>query len=65
MAHTCVIVRTSVARRVPRMTSFEMGLSKTVPGGTSVLVLHPSPSIGGWIMHHLPGMEFINDMTWA
>ena len=31
VAHTCVIVRASVARRVSQVTSFEMGLSRTVP----------------------------------
>ena len=47
------------------MTSFEMGLSKTVPGETSVLILRPCPRVRGWMLHLLSGTIFVNDMAWA
>ena len=36
MTHTCVTVRTSVARRVSWTISFEMDFSRTVSSGTGV-----------------------------
>ena len=65
MAHACVTARASVLKRVSRVTFFEMGFSRTVPGGTSVLVLHLSPRVGGCYIHPLSGTVSVNDTTWA
>ena len=65
MALTYVTVRASVPKRVSRATSFGMGLSRKVLDDMEVSVLHPNPSVGGWIMHLLSSMEFVNDMTWT
>lgn len=48
-----------------RETSFEMRFSRTVPDDTSVPVLHPSSSVGGWTLHLLSGTISVNDMAWA
>lgn len=53
MVHTCVTMKKSVAKRVSRPTSFEIGLSRIVLIDTSVLTLGPHPCIEGWYMHPL------------
>ena len=47
-------------RQVYRTTFFEIGLLRTVLGGTGVSALRPNPSVKGWIMHSLSSTVSIN-----
>ena len=41
-----------------------MGFSTTIADNTGVPVLFSKLYVGGWIIHSLSDMEFINYMTW-
>ena len=49
MAHTCVTMKVSIARRVSHMTSFEMGLSRSVLDATGVPTLRSTPMLKFYI----------------
>ena len=51
--------------RASGASSFENGLSRTLTDGTGVPVFHPSPCVGGLIMHLLSGTNAINGLVWT